>query len=93
MSKRLKLLPALGSVHFSDILNVYGGGEMGDHLIRFVNNLNPNPSTGYQWPQYTLATRKIATYIDGLIPVVTGTDTYRAEAMDYLNQVTLANPV
>ncbi|KJA17434.1 hypothetical protein HYPSUDRAFT_46373 [Hypholoma sublateritium FD-334 SS-4] len=93
LSKRLKLLPALGSVHASDILNVYGGGEMGDHLIRFVNNLNPNPSTGYQWPQYTLATRKIATYIDGIIPVITGTDTFRTEAIDYLTQVTLVNPV
>ncbi|KJA18371.1 hypothetical protein HYPSUDRAFT_205479 [Hypholoma sublateritium FD-334 SS-4] len=37
LSRRLKLLPVLGSVHASDILNIYGGGEMGDHLIRFVN--------------------------------------------------------
>ncbi|KAF8955264.1 carotenoid ester lipase [Flammula alnicola] len=80
-------------LHASDILNVYGGGDMGDHLIRFANNLNPNPTSGYQWPQYTLTDRKIATYLDGLIPLATTQDTYRADAMSYLTQVTLENPV
>ncbi len=66
---------------------------MGDHLIRFANNLNPNPSTGYQWPQFTLTDRNIATYTDDLTtPVVTSTDTYRTEAIDYLNEVTSINP-
>ncbi|PPQ78726.1 hypothetical protein CVT25_010729 [Psilocybe cyanescens] len=93
VSKRLKGVPALGAFHFSDIINVYGGGDMASHLIRFANKLDPNPVFGYQWPKYTLATRKVATYIDGLIPIVTGTDTYRAEAMSHLTEVTLAHPV
>uniref|UniRef100_A0A8H7XSW5 Carboxylic ester hydrolase n=1 Tax=Psilocybe cubensis TaxID=181762 RepID=A0A8H7XSW5_PSICU len=93
VSKRLKGIPGLGAFHFSDILNVYGGGDMAGHLIRFVNKLDPNPVFGYQWPKYTLATRKIATYVDGLNPIVTDTDDYRAEAMSYLTEVTLANPV
>ncbi|KAF8964270.1 Alpha/Beta hydrolase protein [Flammula alnicola] len=93
LNKRLKLIPILGSLHASDILNVYGGGDMGDHLIRFANNLNPNPTSGYQWPQYTLTDRKIAAYLDGLIPLATTQDTYRADAMSYLTQVTLENPV
>ena len=66
---------------------------MGDHLIRFANNLNPNPSTGYQWPQFTLADRNIAVFSDDLTPVVTSTDTYRTEGVDYLNEVALTNPV
>jgi len=66
---------------------------MGDHLIRFTNNLNPNPVIGYQWPKYTLSTCKMATYLDGLTPLVTTEDTYRSDAMDYLNTLTLANPI
>ncbi|KIM43069.1 hypothetical protein M413DRAFT_26269 [Hebeloma cylindrosporum] len=93
VSKRLKLLPILGSVHASDILNSYGGGEMGDHLIRFANKLNPNPASGYQWPKYTLSARKMAAYLDGLIPIVTTEDTYRSDAMNYLTSLTLANPI
>ena len=46
VSKRLKFLPILGSVHGSDLLNAYGGGEMADHLIRFVTNLDPNAPPG-----------------------------------------------
>ncbi|KAF4617643.1 hypothetical protein D9613_005858 [Agrocybe pediades] len=93
ISKRLKSIPILGSAHFTDIINSYGGGEMGDHLIRFANTLNPNPVIGYQWPKYNLATKKVATYVEGLIPVVTGTDDFREEAMKYLTEVTLAYPV
>jgi acetylcholinesterase len=65
---------------------------MGDHLIRFATKLNPNPVVGYQWPKYTLSARKVATYLDGLDPIVTTEDTYRLDAMDHLNSVTLANP-
>ncbi|KAF9568773.1 carotenoid ester lipase precursor [Agrocybe pediades] len=93
ISKRLKSIPILGSAHFTDIINSYGGGEMEDHLIRFANTLDPNPVIGYQWPKYNLATKKVATYVDGLIPVVTGTDDFREEAMKYLTEVTLAYPV
>jgi acetylcholinesterase len=66
---------------------------MADHLIRFTSNLNPNHGVGYQWPKYTLSARKMATYVDGLTPLVTTEDTYRSEAMDYLNTLTLANPI
>jgi acetylcholinesterase len=93
VSKRLKALPALGSVHASDILNVYGGGEMGDYLIRFASTLNPNSARSFQWPQYTLSKRNILTFLDGLIPLIISTDTYRQDAMNFITNVTLANPV
>ncbi|KAJ3512776.1 hypothetical protein NLJ89_g3326 [Agrocybe chaxingu] len=92
VSKRFKILPVLGSLHAHDILN-YAGGDMGDHLIRFANNLNPNGQSGYQWPKYTLATRQLATYRDGLIKLSTSTDNYRKEAMEAINAASLENPV
>ncbi|CAA7261545.1 unnamed protein product [Cyclocybe aegerita] len=93
VSKRFKILPVLGSLHAHDILNSYARGDMGDHLIRFANNLNPNGPSGYQWPKYTLATRQLATYRDGLIKISTSTDDYRKEAMEYINAAILENPV
>ncbi|GLB38555.1 putative type-B carboxylesterase lipase family protein [Lyophyllum shimeji] len=93
LSKRLKALPVLGSAHGSDILNVYGGGGMADYLIRFATNLDPNDNTGLQWPKYTVSNPKLLTFLDGLIPVTITDDTYRAEAMAYLTNVTLAHPL
>ncbi|KAF5376472.1 hypothetical protein D9615_008628 [Tricholomella constricta] len=94
VSKRLKVLPVLGSVHASDILNVYGGGGMADYLIRFAANLDPNPKSGLQWPKYTTATRKLLTFYDGLIfdEKIT-TDTFRKDAIAFLTNITLAHPL
>ncbi|KAF8158420.1 carotenoid ester lipase precursor [Crassisporium funariophilum] len=95
VSKRLKVLPVLGSVHASDILNIYGGGELGDHLIRFATNLNPNSDSlfSFQWPRYTLGSRQLLTFLDGLIPLTLSPDTYRQDGMNYLTTVTLQHPV
>ncbi|KAF8883776.1 carotenoid ester lipase precursor [Gymnopilus junonius] len=95
LSKRLKALPVVGSVHASDILNVYGGGEMEDYLIRFAATLNPNSQSllSFQWPKYDLKNRQLLTFLDGLIPLIITTDTYRQEAMQFLTNVTLANPI
>lgn len=79
-------------VHGSDILNVYGGGDMADYLIRFAATLNPN-GNGYQWPKYNLQTRQLLEFSDGFITLSTTTDTYRQEAMAAIIQATLANPI
>ncbi|KAH7928750.1 alpha/beta-hydrolase [Leucogyrophana mollusca] len=93
LSKRLKAVPVLGSFHGSDILNVYGPGDMTDYLVRFVSNLEPNGDTGISWPQYTTEAPNMLTFLDGLIPLEVGQDTYRAEAMAYITNVTLTYPV
>ncbi|KAG6910657.1 hypothetical protein DXG01_008701 [Tephrocybe rancida] len=93
LSKRFKDLPILGSLHGSDILNVYGGGGMADYLIRFATTLDPNAKTGLQWPKYTQASPKLLTFLDGLIPVILTDDTYRKAAMNGLTNLTLANPL
>ncbi|KAG6824132.1 hypothetical protein H0H87_012506, partial [Tephrocybe sp. NHM501043] len=95
VSKRFKLLPILGSLHGSDILNIYGGGGMADYLIRFATNLDPNSKNilDLQWPKYTVGSPKLLTFIDGLIPVTITDDTYRKAAMNALTNLTLAHPL
>lgn len=91
--KRLKVVPILGSFHTSDLLDVYGGGEMADYLIRFVNTLDPNGSGALQWPQYTSQDRNLMTFRDGLIPLAITQDNFRKEGMDILTTITLARPI
>ncbi|TFY81774.1 hypothetical protein EWM64_g2237 [Hericium alpestre] len=93
LSKRLKALPFLGSVHASDILNVYGGGEMADYLIRFATNLDPNGNTGISWPKYTTQSPNLLTFLDGVTPLEITQDTYRIEGFNLLTQTTLAYPL
>ena len=91
------LVPILNShqVHASDLLNVYGGGEMADYLIRFASTLDPNSDSllSFQWPKYDLKSRRLLTFLDGLIPLTVSKDDYRQDATDYLTTVTLANPL
>ncbi|KAF5363189.1 hypothetical protein D9758_008338 [Tetrapyrgos nigripes] len=94
LSKRFKAVPILGSFHASDILNVYGGGEMADYLINFTNNLDPNgKGKTITWPKYTTASPTLLTFQDGLIPQTLSKDDFRADAMKQITQVLLDNPV
>ncbi|KAJ3759224.1 Alpha/Beta hydrolase protein [Lentinula raphanica] len=93
ISKRLKALPVLGSAHGTDILNVYGGGEMADYLIRFATTLDPNGNTGIEWPQYTTASPNMLQFNDGLIPLTLSLDNYRESALSFTAQLMLVNPV
>ncbi|KAF4576970.1 hypothetical protein EYR36_004954 [Pleurotus pulmonarius] len=95
LSKRYKTSPFLGAFHATDILNVYVGGELGDYLINFVNNLDPNgPGRGIPWPKYTTSSPNFVTFNDNLLfPVTITQDTFRKDAIDFLTEVTLANPL
>lgn len=66
---------------------------MTSYLVRFVTNLDPNGGLDLYWPQYTTAKPNMLEFLDGLIPQAITQDTYRAEAMAYLMNVTLANPL
>ncbi|KAH9175632.1 Alpha/Beta hydrolase protein [Lactarius sanguifluus] len=92
LNKRLKSLPILGSAHASDILNIYGGGDLTDYLIHFATNLDPNGGLGPHWPQYTTSSPQLLTLLDGAVPASITQDTYRVEAMKYLTELSLANP-
>ncbi|KAJ6455466.1 carotenoid ester lipase precursor [Mycena sanguinolenta] len=93
LSKRLKDVPFLGSFHFTDILNIYFDGELTDYLINFATNLNPNGKTVPNWPAYTTQAPNMMTFLDGLFPTTITQDTYRAEAMAFLTNVTLQFPI
>lgn len=66
---------------------------MEDYLINFVNNLDPNGQSHLTWPQYTTASPKLMTFLDGLIPLEITKDTYRADAITYLQNLTLTYPL
>ena len=93
VSKRFKSLPILGSTHATDILNVYGGGDMTDYLVNFVNNLDPNGATGISWPQYSLDSRELLTFQDGLIPLTITKDDYRVDGVNVITDLALKFPI
>ncbi|KAJ7660448.1 carotenoid ester lipase precursor [Mycena rosella] len=93
LNQRLKETPLLGTFHGSDILNVYGPGDLTDYLINFATTLNPNGKTVANWPSYTSAAPNMLTLIDGLITTTITQDTYRAAAMQFLTNITLEFPI
>jgi len=88
VSKRMKSLPVLGSVHSSDILNIYGGGDLTDYLINFATNLDPNGGLSPRWPQYNLKSPQLMTLVDSQVTNRTITqDAYRVEEMELLTNL------
>ncbi|KAF9552481.1 alpha/beta-hydrolase [Agrocybe pediades] len=93
LSKRFKTLPTLGSFHVTDLLNVYGGEELTNYLVRFVATLNPNGFGNVLWPQYTPQSPQMLTFLDGTIPTTPTMDTYRGPQIAFLNNLTLVHPL
>ena len=93
MNKRLKDLPVLGTAHGTDILNVYGGGDMTDYLVNFVNNLDPNGKTGIAWPKYTLESPPLLTFLDGLTPLTITNAHYRVDGFNLITKLSLEFPL
>ncbi|KAI9449008.1 carotenoid ester lipase precursor [Lactarius psammicola] len=94
VSKRLKSLPVLGSAHGTDILNIYGAGELADYLIHFATNLDPNGGSSPQWPQYTTSSPQLMTLLDSQVTNITTTlDVYRVDGIDFLTELWLAHPL
>lgn len=98
--KRNKILPVLGTVHASDIINLFiESSDLVDYTVNFAVNLNPNGVTvGPTWPQWsnissTGYTPQSLMFIDGLIPRVLTADTYRLDAMNLLNQLAYEYPI
>ena len=83
----------LGAFHGSDIVNVYGGGDLTEYLIRFVATLDPNGNTGISWPKYTPESHDMLLFSDNAsTPLSLTQDTYREEAMDFTSQVFFDHP-
>ncbi|KAI0645330.1 carotenoid ester lipase precursor [Trametes meyenii] len=82
----------IGAAHGSELPNVYGCGDMADYLIRFASTLNPNGDGAFHWPRYTQDNPQLLTFQDGEVPLALSLDTYRAEAIDYVTELSLAYP-
>ncbi|OCH90086.1 carotenoid ester lipase precursor [Obba rivulosa] len=93
LSKRFKSLPIIGSGHETDIVIVYGPGDLTDYVINFVNHLDPNNKTGIHWPQYTIEEPQLLTLWDGPEPRNITNDTYRAEGISLLAHLGQEYPV
>ena len=93
VNKRLKSLPILGSYHFSDLSNIYSGGDLTDFLIQFVTNLDPNGVLSPQWPRYTPSSPQLMTLLGSQFTSDNRTitqDTYRTQGIDFLTNISLA---
>jgi len=97
LSKRLKVVPILGSFHESDIQNIYGDGDLTDFLIQFVTNLDPNGVLSPPWPRYTTSSPQLMTLLGNQLEVTNNNrtitlDTYRVEAMASITNLSLTYP-
>ncbi|GJE92625.1 carotenoid ester lipase precursor [Phanerochaete sordida] len=93
INKRLKSTPGLGSAHATDILNMYGPGDMTDYLINFASTLNPNGAGLLNWPAYTTAGKQLLTFLDGTVPLAITKDDFRTNGTDLLTQLLQVNPL
>jgi acetylcholinesterase len=89
--KRSKDIPTIGSFHGAD--NIYGGGDITDYLVNFVNNLNPNNETNIDWPPYMLEDPNLLTFLDGDTPFIITKDDFRVQEMEKLTDVLLEYPL
>ncbi len=79
--------------HGMELADVFGGGPLGDYLIRFAATLDPNGDVAFEWPRYSKAAPLLLTLNDQEPALNLTADTYRAEQMAYLTKLSLADPM
>jgi len=101
--KRGKATADLGSFHSTDIPEFYGTGDSADFigtdaLVNFAYTGNPNlPKhsisllSKIDWPEWTSASPSLLTFVDPAPNVTITLDTYRADAMKLLTDISLKN--
>ncbi|KAH9057406.1 hypothetical protein EDB87DRAFT_1686390 [Lactarius vividus] len=98
--KRGKDLPY---AHSTDLVNSFGmlddaaPSELRDNIIWFTNSLDPNGETGtgseVTWPQWDPRDPKALVFRDGLLPLVIADDNYRTDALMFMRNISLLNPI
>ncbi|KAF8303314.1 carotenoid ester lipase precursor [Clavulina sp. PMI_390] len=93
--KRSKDIPILGAFHATDLLNMFGTGELRDYAIAFTNSLDPNGAKlSPSWPTWSTSAPVSLVLLDtilddrGLL-----NDTYRQGPIDLLNSLALQYPI
>ena len=72
---------------------MFGGGDMTDFLVRFVNTLDPNGGPEIHWPEYSPEAPQLLGFVEGTPNLTIIADTFRKEAMDFVTQLSLAEPL
>ena len=77
---------------------MFGGGDMTDFLVRFVNNLDPNDYSNatddtVSWPKYTPEDPRLLAFQDGDSPLTIIPDTFREEAILFLEHLSFMYPM
>ncbi|KAI0685284.1 carotenoid ester lipase [Cerioporus squamosus] len=67
----------LGAAHGTELVDIFGGGPMGDYLIRFAATLNPNGDGAFEWPRYTNSAPLLLTFNDAAPAYNLTRDDYR----------------
>jgi hypothetical protein len=98
VSKRLKSVPILGAFHTSDVLNIYGKGDLTDFLIQFATNLDPNGILSPHWPRYTTSSPQLMTLLGNQLEVTNHNrtitlDTFRVEGIEFISNLSLTHSV
>ncbi|KAI0628193.1 carotenoid ester lipase [Trametes polyzona] len=92
LSERNKIT-GMGATHTTELANVFGGGDMTDFLVRFVNTLDPNGGHDIHWPEYTTKSPQLLVFANGRKKLEVIPDTFRKEANDFLMQLSIEQPV
>ncbi|KAH9172349.1 carotenoid ester lipase precursor [Lactarius sanguifluus] len=101
--KRGKDIPYVGAVWTpirTDLVNSFGmldeaaPSELRDNIIWFTNNLDPNgPEPEVTWPQWDPRDPKALVFRDGLLPRMIIDDNYRTDALMFMRNISLLNPI
>ena len=83
----------VSQAHGTELADIFGGGPMGDYLIRFAAMLDPNGEGAVEWPRYRNNTKLLLTFNEGEPAFNLTVDTYREDAVAYLMQLSLADPM
>ncbi|OCH92476.1 carotenoid ester lipase precursor [Obba rivulosa] len=90
LSKEFKL-PFVGATDLSDLLNLYGPGDLTDYLINFAAHGTPNNGSGFFWPQWTKAEpHQLNIANDSSLSIEP--DTFRSEGINLLMALNIQYP-
>ena len=69
-------------------------GELTDYVIYFTRNLDPNGKSQRNWPKYDLQDPKALVFKDDILfRVVVEDDNYRADALNFVANMSLLHPI
>ena len=98
MTERPKT-PGLGAAHTCELQNIFDGGDLTDLLVRFVATLDPNDpknASAVYWPAWEDCAdgpEMLALVSEGNVTQTVIKDTFRKEAIEFLVELGLKEPL